>query len=35
VLSSAAWAEAVELGRWPREVRPFTTNRRHIVRKVV
>jgi hypothetical protein len=35
VLSSAAWAKAVELGRWPKEVRPFTSNRRHIVRKVL
>jgi hypothetical protein len=35
VLSSAAWGKAVELGRWPKEVRPFTTNRRHIVRKVM
>ena len=35
VLTSAAWAEAVELGRWPTEVRPFTTNRRHIVRRVL
>jgi hypothetical protein len=35
VLTSAAWAEAGELGRWAKEVRPFTKNRRHIVRKVV
>ena len=35
VLSSAAWGKAVELGRWPKEVRPFTSNRRHIVRKVM
>jgi hypothetical protein len=35
VLTSAAWAEASELGRWPTEVRPFTTNRHHIVRKVL
>lgn len=35
VLASAAWAEAVELGRWPAEVRPFTTNRHHIIRKVL
>lgn len=35
VLTSAQWAEAVERGRWPSEVRPFTTNRRHIVRKVM
>jgi hypothetical protein len=35
VLTSTAWAEAVELGRWPTEVRPYTSNRHHIVRKVV
>jgi hypothetical protein len=35
VLTSAAWAAAVERGRWPGEVRPFTSNRHHIVRKVV
>jgi hypothetical protein len=35
VLTSKAWAEAVELGRWPGEVRPYTSNRQHIVRKVV
>jgi hypothetical protein len=35
VLVSEAWAKAVELGRWPEEVRPFTSNRHHVVRKVV
>jgi hypothetical protein len=35
VLTSAAWAEAGEIGRWAKEVRPFTSNRRHIVRKVL
>ncbi len=35
VLTSAAWTEAAELGRWPTEVRPHTSNRQHIVRKVV
>jgi hypothetical protein len=34
VLVSDAWAEAVELGRWPEEVRPYTSNRRHVLRKV-
>jgi hypothetical protein len=29
VLVSREWAEAVEAGRWPTEVRPFTRNRRH------
>ena len=35
VLLSKEWAEAGEKGRWPAEVRPFTTNRSHIVRKVI
>ncbi len=29
VLASREWAKAVEAGRWPGEVRPFTRNRRH------
>ena len=35
VLTSREWLEAVERGRWPSEVRLFTTNRHHIVRKVL
>jgi hypothetical protein len=35
VLLSAEWAKAAEKGRWPTEVRPFTSNRSHIVRKAV
>jgi hypothetical protein len=35
VLMSAAWAAAGEHGRWPTEVRPYTTNRQHVVRKVL
>lgn len=31
VLKSAAFGQAVEAGRWPLEVRPFTKNRRHIL----
>ncbi len=31
VLTSEAWAQAVERGRWPGEVRPYTRNRRHIL----
>jgi hypothetical protein len=31
VLTSDAWAEAVERGRWPAEVRPHTRNRRHLL----
>jgi hypothetical protein len=35
ILMSAAWAEAGEKGRWAAEVRPYTSNRHHVVRKVV
>ena len=35
VLTSAAWAEAVERGRWPTEVRPYTTNVRQVLRAVI
>jgi hypothetical protein len=34
VLVSDAWAKAVEKGRWPAQVRPFTRNRRHVLRKL-
>ena len=34
VLVSNAWAAAVEVGRWPEEVRPYTSNRRHVLHKV-
>jgi hypothetical protein len=29
VLVSREWAKAVEVGRWPTHVRPFTRNRKH------
>ena len=35
VLTSEAWAKAVELGRWPTQVRPHTRNRRHVLRKLM
>lgn len=35
VLASEAWGRAVEAGRWPGEVRPFTTNRRHVLAKAI
>jgi hypothetical protein len=35
VLVSAAWAEAVEMGSWPAEIRPFTRNRRHTLHKLI
>ena len=34
VLTSAAWAEAVERGRWATEVRPHTRNRSHHVFRI-
>jgi hypothetical protein len=34
VLTSSAWAKAVEAGRWPTQVRPFTRNRRHTLYRV-
>ena len=34
VLTSSAWAKAVEVGRWGAQVRPYTKNRRHTLRKV-
>lgn len=33
VLSSPEWEAAVEAGRWPGEVRPYTRNRRHELRR--
>ncbi len=35
VLTSPEWADAVEQGRWPNEVRPYTRNRRHVLYRVV
>ncbi len=35
VLASPEWAAAVEKGRWPTEVRPHTTNRRHALMRVL
>ena len=31
VLVSDGWAAGVDDGRWPGEVRPYTTNRRHVL----
>ena len=33
VLTTDAWAAATELGRWPTAVRPFTENRRLVLRQ--
>jgi len=35
VLTSSAWAEAVDTGRWPTQVRPFTRNRQHTLYRVM
>ena len=35
VLVSDAWAEAIDHGRWPSQVRPFTRNRRHTLKKIL
>lgn len=34
VLTSPAWAKAVDAGRWPTHVRPFTRNRQHTLYRV-
>ena len=31
VLTSDPWAKAVDQGRWPGQVRAYTTNRRHVL----
>jgi len=35
VLVSDAWAKAVDQGRWPSEVRPYVSNRRHTLKRVI
>lgn len=35
VLTSAAWAKAIESGRWPQQVRPFTLRRRHVLQRLL
>ena len=35
VLTSPEFAKAVDQGRWPTQVRPFTRNRRHTLHKVM
>jgi hypothetical protein len=35
VLLSKEWAAAGEKGRWATEVRPYTSNRSHVVRQVI
>ena len=35
VLTSPAFAQAVEAGRWPTQVRPFTRNRHHTLHQVI
>jgi hypothetical protein len=35
VLVSPQWGEAVEAGRWPGQVRPFTRSRHHVLYRVI
>ncbi len=35
VLTSDAWAEAVDKGLWSEKVRPYTANRRHVLRRLI
>jgi hypothetical protein len=35
VLVSAEWAQAVDVGRWSTQVRPYTRNRQHTLHKVL
>ena len=35
VLTSPAWAQAVDAGRWPDEVRPYTRNREHTLHRIL
>ena len=35
VLTTPAWGKAVELGRWPEQVRPYTRNRRHTLLRLI
>jgi len=35
VLKSQAWADAIEKGRWSKEVRPYTSNKYHTMFKVI
>jgi hypothetical protein len=34
VLISDSWSDAVDSGRWPSKVRPYTHNRRHVLREL-
>ena len=35
VLTSEAWARAVDQGRWPTEIRPHLSNHRHVLRRIL
>jgi hypothetical protein len=35
VLETSEWGKAVETGRWPDEVRPYTSNRQFVLRKMM
>ena len=35
VLTCKEWAAGIEEGRWPKDVRPHTFNRKHVLRKIM
>ncbi|MBI4337672.1 MAG: hypothetical protein HY683_07595 [Chloroflexi bacterium] len=35
VITTEAWGRARDLGRWPTQVRPYTSNRRHTLRELI
>jgi len=35
VLTTSEWAEAVEQGRWPTDIRPYTRNRHHVLYRIM
>ena len=35
VLLTPEWSKFAEQGRWPTEVRPYTRNRRHVLKRIV
>jgi hypothetical protein len=35
VLTSAAWATAVDQGRWPAEIRPYIRARRYVLKQLI
>ena len=35
VLTSPEWAHALEIGRWPAEIRPYIRARRHVLKELL